>query len=246
LITRAEPYDNGDISEGSREDGFDTDDDGGGRDGIPRVIARRIRNRRGAEVLRNRFEPPRSRPPVGLSWDSELSNLFNDFPGLNDAAVPDALPDDADRPPTRRGGGARESPADDESPNDESPPSNGTTTTTQISAAKSAAMRTSVQLLARLVKYELFRRDAIPHPGTSPASNGSGGGGSSSTKAREFNPPGGRSPLVPTFSASGLKMLRFLTRPDDENRADFTVLELLTPHLKRDGRVAVLLACGEC
>jgi hypothetical protein len=36
---------------------------------------------------------------VGLSWDSELSNLFNDFPGLNDAAVPDALPDDADRPP---------------------------------------------------------------------------------------------------------------------------------------------------
>jgi hypothetical protein len=30
LITRAEPYDNGDISEGSREDGFDTDDDGGG------------------------------------------------------------------------------------------------------------------------------------------------------------------------------------------------------------------------
>jgi hypothetical protein len=184
---------------------------------------------------------------VGLSWDSELSNLFNDFPGLNDAAVPDALPDDADRPPTRRGGGARESPADDESPNDESPPSNGTTTTTQISAAKSAAMRTSVQLLARLVKYELFRRDAIPHPSTSPpASNGSGGGGSSSTKAREFNPPGGRSPLVPTFSASGLKMLRFLTRPDDENRADFTVLELLTPHLKRDGRVAVLLACGEC
>ena len=157
------------------------------------------------------------------------------------------MPDDADRPPTRRGGGARESPADDESPNDESPPSNGTTTT-QISAAKSAAMRTSVQLLARLVKYELFRRDAIPHPGTSPpASNGSGGGGSSSTKPREFNPPGGRSPLVPTFSASGLKMLRFLTRPDDDGRKDdFTVLELLTPHLKRDGRVAVLLACGEC
>ena len=245
LITRAD-YDHGDISEGSREDGFDTDDDGGGRDGIPRVIARRIRNRRGAEVLRNRFEPPRSRPPVGLSWDSELSNLFNDFPGLNDAAVPDALPDDADRPLTRRGGGPQESPADDESPNDESPPPNGTTTT-QISAAKSAAMRTSVQLLARLVKYELFRRDAIPHPSTSPASNGSGGGGSSSTKAREFNPPGGRSPFVPTFSASGLKMLRFLTRPDDDGRKDdFTVLELLTPHLKRDGRVAVLLACGEC
>ena len=80
VITRAEPYDDGDISEGSREDGFDTDDDGGGRDGIPRVIARRIRNRRGAEVL-NRFEPPRSRPARGSVVGQRAEQFVQRFPG---------------------------------------------------------------------------------------------------------------------------------------------------------------------
>ena len=111
------------------------------------------------------------------------------------------------------------------------------------------------QLLARLVKYELFRRDPIPSASMGPkarAGEGSGlgsglGSGSRSPPAQNQNlhPPGGRSPLVPTFSSSGLKMLEFLPARDDPARgAEFTVLDLVRPHLARDGRAAVLLACG--
>ena len=116
-------------------------------------------------------------------------------------------------------------------------------------------MRTSVQLLARLVKYELFRRDPIPSASMGPkagarskAGEGSGSGspGSGSSPAQNLHPLGGRSPLVPTFSSSGLKMLEFLpkSRDDPTNGAEFTVLDLVRPHLARDGRAAVLLACG--
>ena len=118
-------------------------------------------------------------------------------------------------------------------------------------------MRTSVQLLARLVKYELFRRDPIPSASMGPKAGarskagdfrvGVGvGPGSGSSPAQNLHPLGGRSPLVPTFSSSGLKMLEFLpkSRDDPTNGAEFTVLDLVRPHLARDGSAAVLLACG--
>ena len=123
--------------------------------------------------------------------------------------------------------------------------------------AKAEAMRTPVQLLARLVKYELFRRDPIPSASMGPKARAGGGEGSGSgsglgsgsrsppAQNQNLHPLGGRSPLVPTFSSSGLKMLEFLPARDDPARgAEFTVLDLVRPHLARDGRAAVLLACG--
>ena len=62
-----------------------------------------------------------------------------------------------------------------------------------VEAARRAALRTSVQLLARLVKYELFRRSLPKVPQSS-------SGGGALTTARS-------SPLVPTLSANGLNML---------------------------------------
>jgi len=144
---------------------------------------------------------------------------------------------------------------DEDDDDDESAGVDGNEVPPLAAVAKAEAMRTSVQLLARLVKYELFRRDPIPSASMGPkarAGEGSGlgsglGSGSRSPPAQNQNlhPPGGRSPLVPTFSSSGLKMLEFLPARDDPARgAEFTVLDLVRPHLARDGRAAVLLACG--
>ena len=206
----------------------------------------------------------RDRPsqPVGLSWDSELSRLFGDFGA---AASGEGAPSEGARPPTRRGGAptGREPSSRGRGRNrgtriedfdaDESAGVDGDEVPPLAAVAKAEAMRTSVQLLARLVKYELFRRDPIPSASMGPKARARGGegsglgSGSRSPPAQNQNlhPLGGRSPLVPTFSSSGLKMLEFLPARDDPAQgAEFTVLDLVRPHLARDGRAAVLLACG--
>ena len=211
--------------------------------------------------------------PVGLSWDSELSRLFGDFASV--AAIREGAPSEGARPPTRRGAGqtghgfredARGGRATGRNGRngrnrgirieDDGAEGAGVVDDEEILVAKAEAMRTSVQLLARLVKYELFRRDPIPSASMGPkagarskAGEGSGvgsgvGSGSRSSSAQNLHPLGGRSPLVPTFSSSGLKMLEFLPTRHDPARAEFTVLDLVKPHLSRDGRAAVLLACG--
>jgi hypothetical protein len=79
-------------------------------------------------------------------------------------------------------------------------------------------MRHSVQLLARIVKYELFRR-APPVP--------------------PVEAPRLRSPLVPSLSAHGLTMLPLQGTPGAT-----PVLDRLQHFISRDGRCVVMLACA--
>jgi hypothetical protein len=122
--------------------------------------------------------------------------------------------------------------------------------------ASSVARRTSVQVLARLVKYELFRRvppgglPATPLPAPPrPVDPGVAAAADADADADASRPPRSSppsfnafamhtAPFVPTTSAIGAKMLPM-------NDADPTpVLDALEPYVRADGRAAVLLACG--